>query len=188
MFFESWVGAHLRSIRAGERRLLQNDPRLRAESEFGLASPDFADGEIMPTRCAGPGIGDNLSPALRWAGVPRETTELALVVQDPDAPLPWPITHLIAFGLDPHAGGVPEGALGARHGPGVQLGRGSFGRIGYQGPRPIAGHGPHRYVFQMFALRKPLRFDSPPKLEAVAAAMAGSVLARASLIGRYERL
>ena len=81
---------------------------------------------MMPTLCAGPGIGDNLSPALRWAGVPRETTELALVVQDPDAPLPWPIAHLIAFGLDPHAGGVPEGALGARHGPEVQLGRGSF--------------------------------------------------------------
>jgi hypothetical protein len=40
----------------------------------------------------------------------------------------------------------------------------------------------------MFALRKPLRFDSPPKLAAVAAAMAGSVLARAILTGRYELL
>jgi hypothetical protein len=143
---------------------------------------------MMPTRCAGPGIGDNLSPALRWAGVSREAAELALVVQDPDAPLPRPITHLIAFGLDPHAGGVLDGALGARHGAEVQLGRGSFGRIGYQGPRPVAGHGPHRYVFQMFALRKPLRFDSAPDLAAIADAMAGSVLARASLIGRYERL
>ena len=78
MSFESWVGGHLRSVRAGERRLLQNDPRLAAEPTFGLASPDFVDGDMMPTRCAGPGIGDNLSPALRWAGVSREAAELRL--------------------------------------------------------------------------------------------------------------
>ena len=78
MFFESWVGAHLRSIRAGERRLLQNDPRLCAESAFGLASPDFADGGMMPTRCAGPGIGDNLSPALRWAASRAKRPSLRL--------------------------------------------------------------------------------------------------------------
>jgi Raf kinase inhibitor-like YbhB/YbcL family protein len=188
MSFESALGRLLRSVRAGERRLLQNDPRLDAQSEFGLASPDFADGGMIPRQCAAKGVGDNLSPALRWAGVPREAAELALVIQDPDAPLPRPVTHLIAFGLDPDAGGVPEGALGAGDGGEVRFGRGSFGRIGYQGPRPVAGHGPHGYVFQMFALGKPLRFGSPPDLAAIAAAMAGSVVARASLIGRCERL
>jgi phosphatidylethanolamine-binding protein (PEBP) family uncharacterized protein len=109
MSFECALGRLLRSVRSAARRLLQNDPRLDGGSAFGLASPDFSDGGMMPRRSGGAGIGDNVSPALRWAGVPPEAAELALVAQDPDAPLPRPITHLIAFGLDPDAGGVPEG-------------------------------------------------------------------------------
>ncbi len=184
--FESAVGHFLRPLRAGDRHLLQNDPRLAAPP-FALSSPDFEDGGMMPTRFAGAGIGDNTSPALEWAGVPAEAAELALVVQDPDAPLPRPITHLIAYGLDPKAGHVPHGAFAARACP-FQLGRGSFGRVGYQGPRPVPGHGPHRYVFQMFALGKPLKFESPPDLAALAEAMAGSVIGRGRLTGRYERM
>lgn len=187
MSFQRWVGSHLRSVRAGERRLVANNPRLAARSAFPLESPNFRDGGAMPERCAGAGVGDDLPPALRWSGVPPEAVELALVVQDADAPLPWPITHLIAFGLDPRAGGVPQGAQWPKGGLDCKFGRASFGWIGYKGPRPVAGHGPHRYVFQMFVLGKTLRFESPPDLTAITNAMAGSVLARATLTGVYER-
>ena len=187
MSLESAIGGLLRSVRTGERRLIQNDPRLDARRVIALSSPSFADGAMMPMRCAASGVGDNLSPALRWDGAPRNAVDLALIVQDADVPLPRPATHLVAYSLDPGAGGVPEGAFNAGNGGAFHFGRGSFGRIGYQGPRPIAGHGPHRYVFQVFALGKRLRFDSPPDLTALAAAMAGSVLARGQLVGRYER-
>jgi phosphatidylethanolamine-binding protein (PEBP) family uncharacterized protein len=169
MSFESYLGHLLHSVRAEKRQLLQNDPKLDAPSAFGLLSPDFADGRIMPARCAGAGIGDNISPALEWTGVPAEVAELALVVQDPNPPLPRPVTHLIAFGI----GRLPHGAFATRASE-FQFGRGSFGRVGYQGRRPVAGHGPHRYVFQMFALGKPLSFETSPDLAALASAMAGS--------------
>jgi Raf kinase inhibitor-like YbhB/YbcL family protein len=187
MFFESALGSLLRPIRAGESHLVSNDPRLPAPRVFKVSSPSFAAGGMMPRRSAASGIGDNVSPSLQWTEVPPAAEELVLIVQDPDAPLPRPITHLIAFGLDPTAAGVGEGMLeSGRIGP-IHLGRGSFGRIGYQGPRPVAGHGPHRYVFQMFALGKRLDFDTPPDLAAIVSALTGSVLARGQLTGRYER-
>jgi Raf kinase inhibitor-like YbhB/YbcL family protein len=187
MSVESSLGNLLRPVRAGERHLLENNPKLAARTFFSLTSPDFADGGAMPRRCAGAGVGENVSPALLWSGVPAAAVELALVMQDPDVPLPWPVTHLVVLGLPPDAGGAAEGAFEAGDGGEYQLGRGSFGRMGYQGPRPVAGHGPHRYVFQMFALGKPLTFNAPPALPALADAMAGSVVARARLTGRYER-
>ncbi|MGA7196798.1 YbhB/YbcL family Raf kinase inhibitor-like protein [Roseiarcus sp.] len=187
MSFESALGRLLRPVRAGESHLAWKDSRLAARRAFALASPAFEDGGMMPKRSAGSGIGDNLSPPLDWTGVPGDAAELALIVQDPDAPLPRPVTHLIAYGIDPVAGGVEEGALAAGGTGAIQLGRGSFRRVGYQGPRPVAGHGAHRYIFQMFALPRLLHFDSPPDLATVVAAMARAVLARGQLTGRYER-
>ena len=70
--------------------------------------------------------------------------------------------------------------------------RGSIGR-GYRGPEPIKGHGPHRYVFQLFALAVPLTATASGKpLEsakprAVLAAVPGPVLARGRIDGIYER-
>ena len=113
MSLENLLGRLLRSVRAGDRHLLQNDPRLDARPVFGLSSPDFGDGGGMPRRCAGAGVGDNVSPAIHWSGVPPAAVELGLVVQDPDAPLLRPVTHLIAFGIDPVAGGAVAGAFEA---------------------------------------------------------------------------
>ncbi len=187
MSIESVLGRLLRPVRAGDHRLVWNDPRLAAPATLRLSSPAFDDGGPMPPRTAGAGVGENVSPALEWTGAPAEAAELALVLQDPDAPLPRPVTHLIAYGVDPNSRGAPEGAFEAGRVGAIRLGRGSFGRVGYQGPRPVAGHGPHRYVFQIFAVARPLNFGSPPDLTAITAAMAGMVLARGLLTGRYER-
>ncbi len=131
-------------------------------------------------------IGRLLRPALAWAGIPEGTAELVLIVQDPDAPLLRPVTHLIAMGIAP-GDGLPEGALAPRAGSSVAFGVGSFGRAGYAGPRPVRGHGPHRYVFQMFALDRPLSFPATPGLAGVVSAMAGTVLSQGLLTGTYER-
>ncbi len=47
---------------------------------------------MMPRRCAGAGVGDNVFPAIRWTGVPSVAVGLGLVIQNPDAPLPRPVT------------------------------------------------------------------------------------------------
>src|SRR6185312_15818957 len=104
--------------------------------------------------------------------------------QDPDVPLPDPVVHLVAHGIDP-ARFIAAGDLNA--GGAVALGKGGFGRVGYAGPRPIRSHGRHRYVFQLFALDAPLGLSGTPDLKALTAAMAGHVVARGELTGWYER-
>jgi phosphatidylethanolamine-binding protein (PEBP) family uncharacterized protein len=64
------------------------------------------------------------------------------------------------------------------------LGRGAFGRVGWSGPRPILGHGPHAYVFQLVALARPLGLDADAGLADALATMTGAALAR----GRLDRL
>jgi phosphatidylethanolamine-binding protein (PEBP) family uncharacterized protein len=61
-----------------------------------------------------------------------------------------------------------------------------LGHRGYAGPRPIPGHGPHRYRFLVFALDVPVA-ESVTKAKALLTQMAGHVLARGVLTGTYER-
>jgi len=177
------IGVLLKKVRAGDRHLIMRDPRFRGvPCSVHLSSPDFGAWAMMPKRFTQEG--DNRSPPLRWENLPEGVVELALVVQDPDAPLPEPVIHLIAFGIDP-ARDIGQGELNADGGH--RLGKGSFGRIGYSGPRPIRSHGRHRYVFQLFALDAPLALEGNPDLKALAAAMDGHVVARGELTGWYER-
>ena len=185
---ERAIGRLLRPLRAGEQYLACNSPHVcNAPNSIRLTSPAFADGSAIPSRYAGSGVGQNISPPLAWTEVPSNTVEIALVMQDPDAPLLQPVVHLVAVGLAPRARGVNEGALSAPADRAISLGRGSFGRVGYAGPRPVRGHGPHRYVFQIFALKRRLATKKEPRLGSVMAALSDSVVARGSLVGTYER-
>jgi Raf kinase inhibitor-like YbhB/YbcL family protein len=182
------LGNLLRGVRAGDRYLACNHPALTAApATIRLHSKSFASDELMPLSCAGPGVGPNNSPQLAWSGVPAGTQELVLIMQDPDVPLPKPVVHLIAHGIAPAQSSFAESTLSQGTGGDIRFGAGSFGRQGYQGPRPVPGHGPHRYVFQMIALGSRLDFIEPPKLGAVLAAAGGNVLASGQLVGLFER-
>jgi len=182
------IGRLLRGVSAGEQRTAWHHPSVAATPDtVVLRSPAFVADAPMPQRFAGQGVGDNVSPPLAWSDAPPGTAEWLLIVEDPDAPLRRPIVHLIAFGLAPQRTSVPEGACGNPPGDGIRLGTGSFGRVGYQGPRPIPGHGPHRYIFQLFALRQPLEALDRPKLDDLLAAIKGQVVARGRLTGTYRR-
>ena len=181
------IGIALRRVRAGHHKLAWQDPALQAPQDFQLSSPSFRHGTPVPQRHAGKRVGgQDLSPELTWTPPPAGTAELALVVQDPDAPLPRPVTHSFTLGIDPALSRLPEGALsdaspvaGLRHGK-------SMGSLGYFGPAPVPSHGPHSYIFQLFALDQPtsLRtgFTSKQALEAIR----GHVIARARLDGSYD--
>jgi Raf kinase inhibitor-like YbhB/YbcL family protein len=181
------IGRWFRWIRAGDQHLACNDPRVSAAStRIQLTSPAFDDGAAIPVRHAGAGLGDNLSPPLEWSGIPAWTSELVLVIQDPDAPLPRPSVHLIATGIPGDCRALGEGHLSPGAAQKIAFGRGSFGRIGYSGPRPIPGHGPHRYVFQIFALASRLRVPARADLCVTKTAMSGFVLAYGTLSGVFD--
>jgi Raf kinase inhibitor-like YbhB/YbcL family protein len=187
------MGKLLKNKRVGDKGLAWNAPNLTGADTLKLSSPDFAHEATIPTPHAGKRLGgQDLSPALTWDAAPAGTVQLLLVIEDPDAPTALPYNHGIAI-LDPSSTGLPQGGLDAEtSAAGVRL-LSSGSRRGYLGPAPIKGHGPHRYVFQLFALGKPLtvgKSDTVPdsaKPRAVLAA-AGDVLARGRLDGFYERV
>jgi Raf kinase inhibitor-like YbhB/YbcL family protein len=146
--------------------------------EFILTSSAFSHGEPIPARYSCEG--ENLSPPLSWSGWPEGTRSLALIVDDPDAPV-GTFTHWLAWGIDPEAGGLEEGEA-----PPVE-GRNDFGVTGYGGPCPPPGHGPHRYLFRLYALDSEVGLRAGASRQELERALEGHVLAVAELVGIYER-
>ena len=70
--------------------------------------------------------------------------------------------------------------------PGIRHGKGALGRRGWAGPMPIRSHGPHAYVFQLFALDQALALPDGFTLDSALAAIKGHVIGRARLDGTYE--
>ena len=148
-----------------------------------ITSSAFSEGQAIPTRytCDGPDV----SPDLSWSGVPETATSLALICDDPDAPMgTW--VHWVLFNIPADADGlpaeIPSDAIlenGARHG------ENDFGRLGYGGPCPPGGT--HRYFFKLYALDTQLESDSGSTKAQLLAAMEGHILAEGQLMGTYSR-
>ena len=186
---ERFLGRLLRGVQAGEPRLVWHHPAVAsAPDSLVLTSPAFDAGAPIPPRHAYPGMGENVSPPLAWSGGPEGTQELVLLLEDAVAPLPRPFVHCLATGLAPSLRALPEAALSARAAEfGITLGRCTLGLTGYNGPRGIAGHGVHRYTFQLLALGRRTAWRGRPTRAALLRAIAGSVLARGRLDGLFER-
>lgn len=182
------LGHALRGVRAGYEKIVsESEPFLRTPDTIALESPEFGDGESIPLRYTADG--DKISPPLTWRNAPADAEGLALIVEDPDAPSPEPLVHLLAWDLPPDLRELPEGEFRSPRHAGLDemLGRNSYLQTAYLPPDPPAGHGPHLYVFQLFALDRRLSFERPPGRKTVAEAMRGHVLAKGVLVGTYER-
>jgi hypothetical protein len=181
------LGVALRKRRAGQHTLVWARPGLQAPENFTLTSPAFDHGAPIPDRHRGRLFGANISPALSWTPPPAGTAELVLIVQDPDVPMGKPATHALTLGIDPTLDGIPENGLtNPSPVPGIQHGKGPLGRRGWAGPLPIRSHGPHAYVFQLFALDQAPGLAAGATLGEVVTAIAGHVIGRARLDGTYE--
>ena len=187
------LGRLLKNRRAGETHTSWNLANLQGPELLTLTSQNFADGDVMPLEhCAKNIGGDDLSPHLAWPTPPHGTAQLLLVVEDIDVPLTKPAVHCVAL-IDPAAEHLEPGALaGRRPAARVRVLRSTIGR-GYHGPAPIKGHGPHRYIFQLFALATPVGGDpnaTPPdraRPGALLPAITPPVLSRGRLTGIFER-
>jgi Raf kinase inhibitor-like YbhB/YbcL family protein len=182
------AGRLLRNRRAGDANLAWNLPNLAGPETMTLTSQAFTDGGAIPVEQAGRRAGgQNVSPELSWTQVPDGCGQLLLVIEDIDAPTPKPFVHCVAL-IDVSRSTLEPGALSAgQPGTGVQVLRSGMGR-GYLGPEPIKGHGPHRYVFQLFALAAALTATpEQARPREVLGTVGGPVLARGRLTGTYER-
>lgn len=148
-----------------------------------ITSSAFSEGGIIPIdhTCDG----KNISPPLAWTGVPEGTKSLALICDDPDAPMgTW--VHWVLFNIPAQLkdlpGNIPHGKIienGARHG------KNDFRKLGYGGPCPPGGT--HRYYFKLYALDTELTEEPGITKEKLLKAMEGHILAEGQLMGRYKR-
>lgn len=160
---------------------------LAALAAFALRSAAFADGDSIPARftCEG----DDVSPPLAWSAPPEGTESLALVVDDPDAPDPkapkrtW--VHWVVYDLPPGAGSLAEGASRGGMPKGARDGKNDWKRRGWGGPCPPIGR--HRYFFKLYALDESLGDRGSLTKAELEKAIQGHVLAKAELVGTYEK-
>lgn len=154
-----------------------------ASDSFVLKSKAFEAGKPIPK--AHTCDGEDGSPPLSWGAVPAGTRSLALICDDPDAPMgTW--VHWVLYDLPPDVKSLAENlpredklASGARQG------RNDFRKIGYNGPCPPGGT--HRYFFKVYALDKVLDLPAGLSKAGLLEAMEGHVLAEGSLMGTYSR-
>ncbi len=149
-----------------------------------LSSTAFQHQREIPTAYTCEGA--DRPPALAWADAPPGTKSFALIVDDPDAPDPraprttW--VHWVVYNIPAGTRGLPEGAPLP---PEASEGLNDWKRRGYGGPCPPVGR--HRYFFKLFALDAELPDLGSPGKAALEKAMDGHVLARAELIGTYQK-
>ena len=156
-----------------------------------ITSTAFKQGEPIPREHTGEGA--DRSPLLQWTNLPEGTKELALICDDPDAPVAEPWVHWVLYKLPATTKGLPEGMPQKpqlKEPAGALQGKNGWPEgqnIGYRGPMPPKGHGTHHYYFRLYALGKPI--DAQPGLDkkALLAKIRDHVLAEGVLMGTYER-
>jgi Raf kinase inhibitor-like YbhB/YbcL family protein len=182
------IGHALQGIQPGlEATVYHGGDVATAPEVIKVTSLGFGDGGTMPARYTEDGA--RVSPPLAWTGVPPDAQAVVLLIEDADSPTPHPFVHAIVWDLPGRDGDLPEAALKSKGAPGEPHALGKNSHLGaeYLPPDPPTGHGPHRYLFQVYALSRQPKLSGHPGRTALLDAMRGHVLAKGCLTGIYER-
>jgi Raf kinase inhibitor-like YbhB/YbcL family protein len=139
--------------------------------------------------------GANKNPPLNFEAVSPDAKSLVLIMEDPDVPrdmMPSGVfDHWVVFNISPKVTGVAAHTGMSAAVDGVEgkalgtLGANSAGPAVYTGPCPPDRE--HRYFFRLYALDTQLALKKGAKKEEVLSSMEGHVLAKAELMGKYNR-
>jgi Raf kinase inhibitor-like YbhB/YbcL family protein len=179
LLFAFWYPSPRMAAESGETK-----PQGARAMSFAIRTTAFSEGGAIPKKYTCDG-GD-VSPGLTWTNAPAGTQSLALIADDPDAPVgTW--THWILWNIPPEATALPEGVpKNDNLSDGTRQGKNDFKRIGYGGPCPPPGK-PHRYFFKLYALGTKLDVKAGANRNELERAMQGHVLSQAELMGTYGR-
>ena len=181
------LGVALRNRRAGHHTLVWARPDLQAPENFSLTSPAFEHGTPIPEKHRGRLRGPNISPALNWTPPPAARSSSPSSCRTPTS----------RSGSRPptrsRSASTPRGTASPRtpsptpaRSRGSGTARAPSGGAAGPGPCRSRSHGPHAYVFQLFALDQAPALPDGFTLDNVIAAIKGHVIGRARLDGTYE--
>lgn len=151
--------------------------------EIKITSSAFEEGGMIPAKYTCDGA--DVSPPLQWDAVPQGSKSIALICDDPDAPMgTW--VHWVLFNLPSDAKELAENIPPVETLPnGARQGLSDFGRIGYGGPCPPSGT--HRYFFKIYALDTEIGLEAGANKRQLLKAMEGHMLEQGQLVGKYKR-
>lgn len=151
--------------------------------EIKLTSPAFEHNSQMPAKYTCDS--QNISPPLQWENIPDKTKTIALICDDPDAPMgTW--VHWVLYNLPKEKRALEENYPDDETlEKGIRQGFNDFGNIGYGGPCPPGGT--HRYFFKIYALDCTFGITQIPDKKMIENLMTGHILATGQLIGKYTR-
>ena len=155
-----------------------------------VTSPALKSGEPIPRDYTADG--KNISPPIAWTNAPAGTREFAVIMDDPDVPMPQPFVHWVIYKIPATAKGLPENIPIDAATPmpaeiaGAVQGVSGFRRPIYRGPAPPAGK-VHNYHFTVYALDANLDLQPGLNKQQLLEAIKGHVIGQGELVATYER-
>ncbi len=186
------------NVKGHDEKLFTKGPAFASfpEPTFEVDSPDCGpSNSIMKLEYSQ--LSEDRFPVLKWSTPSQDVKEYVLVVEDADVPLPFTPTHGLYYSIPAATTRITNSDVRAVDPAGKEkVLKGGF-KLGknlrttyYDGPRPVLGHGPHRYFYQLVALKEPVDFE---KLSATATKkelaeeIVGKVAGWGVWIGIFER-
>lgn len=181
-----------------------------AFSSVPLPNIDLSAPDCGPSGCTVDKIytvdGDQRFPQLTWNhpnAVPQESIKEYLVLcEDPDAPLPTPVVHGLFMGIPPSTTRISDADIKVSEKSKIIAGCGTLDNgwrflpnirgMHYGGPRPLLGHGPHRYFYTVVALNDKVDIEQMAKngkisRNSIAQDLVGKIVGWGEWVGVYER-
>jgi len=155
----------------------ENIIQIKTKQFMILSSSAFENNGTIPSKYTCDG--NDIAPPLLLSNIPKNTQSLALIVEDPDAPI-GVVTHWTVWNILPQKSQFTEGEK-IDFPQGINV----FGTVGYKGPCPPSGT--HRYFFKLYAIDTMLVLDNGSTKDALIQAMDGHILEQVTLMGKYSR-
>jgi Raf kinase inhibitor-like YbhB/YbcL family protein len=151
--------------------------------DLKVTSSAFEEGGLIPPKYTCDGA--DVSVPLKWENLPEATKSIALISDDPDAPMgTW--VHWVLFNLPGETKELAENIPPDKTLPsGARQGTNDFRKIGYGGPCPPGGT--HRYFFKVYALDGQIDLPAGATKQELLKAMQDHILGQGQLIGKYKR-
>jgi Raf kinase inhibitor-like YbhB/YbcL family protein len=145
--------------------------------DLAISSPDIPAFSTISTTYVVDG--DNKTPTIDIAGVPSDAVELAVIMHDPDAPLPHGFTHWTLYNIPASTTRIDAANVAS-----FTTGPNTMGEAAWTGPQPPPGHGQHHYYFWVYALDTPV--TKPVSREEFLSAYAGNILEQNRFVAHFS--
>ena len=155
------------------------------ERDLEVTSTAFQDGDMLPEKYTADGA--DISPPLTIKNINPEGETIAVIMDDPDAPV-GTFTHWMIWNIPVDKNDIPEDVPKDKKvdslADAVQ-GYNDFGEVGYRGPAPPSGV--HNYHFKIYILDQKIDIPFDSSKQKLVNTLKDNLLQKTEIVAKYER-